>query len=414
MRSGYPWLLGFALSACMAPTWAEAPDSVLATLNIEANDSKGDQRRSVVLMDVQRQHSWRFPLRSIQGGPIEGQPMHTIISNDKKEIYMTVGGNKDLPLRVVTLAVDWSGPSPSISVARVTKVLDANTVTQQPSQAALCGASASAPVPPATQEGHGPNLSPDGRLLMFSEMNNNRLRVLDTRSGQLVGQPTTHPTLKSPHGVYPNPGFDRAATTQYELGGNQVALWHIDAASGALRFDRAVTLSDGSVRCAVTHTVAWINDTQFYTGCTQEASQGIKNAAQQSVWLVDAARGRAQVVLGPEQILEGVSDVAIAGDKLYVAEGNIFKEGVPPGHVSIWDISHRMRPAFIKRLSANRGLPAAFGDAHELEVSADGRYVFAQSFRSGYLLKIDSRRDKVAQVWGAEQGMYMPHGFSSR
>lgn len=77
---------------------------------------------------------------------------------------------------------------------------------------------------------------------------------------------------------------------------------------------------------------------------------------------------------------------------------------MPPGHVSVWDIRNRAKPVFIKRLSADKGLPSSFGDAHELAVTPDERYVFAQSYRSGHLAKIDTQSDQMAKVWGEGVG----------
>lgn len=325
-----------------------------------------------------------------------------------------MGGNKDLPLRLVTVSVEWSAQFPKVAVARTTEVLKANTLGPEAQGGNLCGNAGMTQVDRALQEGHGPNLSPDGRWLYFSELNNNRLRVFDTRSGEFVGAPISHPSLKTPHGVYPNPSLTRAVSTQYQLEGNQVSLWKLNPKSGEMQFDRAITMVDKNQRCAFTHTAAWINDNQFYTGCTQEATQGVPEAAVRSVWLVDAAKGSAQVVLNAAQLLEGVSDTVIAQGKLYVAEGNVAKDGIPPGHVSIWNISDHAKPTFIKRFSADKGLPTSFGDAHELAATPDGRYVFAQSFRSGYLAKIDTRDDTIAKVWGATEGLPMPHGLSAQ
>lgn len=86
--------------------WSAAPAVVLATLNIQPDDSKGNDARSFVLMDVGADKVWHFPLSSIAGGPVLGQPMHAALSPDKKNVYITVGGNKDLPLRLLTLSVD--------------------------------------------------------------------------------------------------------------------------------------------------------------------------------------------------------------------------------------------------------------------------------------------------------------------
>lgn len=408
-----PTLVFLALGG-LPTAWAATPETALATLNIHTDESKGASWRALVLMDVGADKAWSFPLKTIAGGPVPGQPMHAVLSADKKSVYITMGGSKDLPLRLVTVSVDWSDADPKVTVTRTTEVLKANTLGPQPPSANQCGNAGMTQVDLALQEGHGPSLSPDGKLLFFSELNNNRLRVFNTQTGEFVGAPLTHPTLKTPHGVYPNPSLRYAVSTQYQLNGNQVSLWKVDPKSGEMSFDRAIAMTDGKTRCAFTHTVAWINEHEFYTGCTQESDQGVPESAERSVWLVDTRKGSARAVLRADQLKEGVSDVAVTQGKLYVAEGNVVKEGVPPGHVSVWDIRNRAKPVLVKRLSANQGLPASFGDAHELAVTADGRYVFTQSYRSGHLIKIDSRTDTAVSVWDASRGLPMPHGLSTR
>ncbi len=286
----------FAL-ATMSPAFAAKPEVALATLNIQADDTKGDHWRALVLMDVGADKTWSFPLQSIAGGPLMGQPMHTTLSPDKTRVYITMGGNKDLPLRLVTLAVDWSGSDPKVAVTRTTEVLKANTLGPQIANTNLCGNAGMTMVDRALQEGHGPNISADGRLLFFSELNNNRLRVFNTQSGEFVGAPIAHPALKTPHGVYPNRALTRAVSTQYQLNGNQISLWKLDAKTGALQFDRAITMVDQHKRCAFTHTAEWIDERQFYVGCTQEPDQGLADIAQRSVWWVDAVSGTARAVI---------------------------------------------------------------------------------------------------------------------
>ena len=52
-------------------------------------------------------------------------------------------------------------------------------------------------------------------FLLFSEMQNDRIRVYDIQEGAFISEPQTHPTLYAPHGLYPNPSGTHAATPQY-------------------------------------------------------------------------------------------------------------------------------------------------------------------------------------------------------
>lgn len=401
-------VLAMIAAACptigLAAKVQAAPKTLLVTLNINADDSKGKEGRSLIFLDIGADRVWNLPLSMISGGALEGQPMHAVLSLDKNKVYVTMGGNEKLPLRLAVIKLDWSGGSPAPTLSKTVEVLAANTAPN----GMMAGMTDMAP---AMQEGHGPHLSSNGRYILFSELNNNRLRVFNTQTEEFVGAPITHPTLKTPHGVYPNRSMTRAMSTQYQFNGNEVSIWKMNPATGGLTFDKAVKMSDGPTQCAYTHTAAWLDEDRFYTNCTQEANQGVANTSERSVWLVDAAKGTAKAVLKSSDLLEGVSDVAIAQGKLYVGEGNIEKTGTPPGHVSIWNIKDSLKPAFLKRFSAGKGLPAGYADTHELAVTPDGRYVFAESFRSGYIVKFDAVKDVVSKTWSAADGVSMPHGF---
>jgi hypothetical protein len=268
----------------------------------------------------------------------------------------------------------------------------------------------------ATRELHGPTLSSDGKFLFFSELHANKLRVFDTELGDFV-QEISHAVLKGPHGVYPNPSHTRAMSTQYSIGGGEVSIWNLDAATGQLTFDKAIALSDNGVLGAYTHTGAWIDDDRFYTQASEDATlpemQGGVAGSQPSVWLVNAATGTAKAVLSKDggQVTEGVSDCRIANGKLYVGEGNVVL-GVPPGYFSAWDISNPEAPTLVKRMSAGDGLPADFLDGHEVMRSPDGSSVFLQSFRSSHLVQVDTATDNVVRVWNkTDDGMSLPHGM---
>lgn len=184
-----------------------------------------------------------------------------------------------------------------------------------------------------------------------------RLRVLDTQTNQFVGSPTTHASLLTPHGLFPNPSGTLAMSTQYAFELDEVSIWNLDGTTGVISFDKTVTLADGPVFGAYTHNAVWLDDTRFYTNCTQELTQG-SGTFQRSVWLVDAVAGTATAVLDNTDLLEGVSDQVIANGKLYVAEP---VEAIP-----------RRRP----RAGARGGPPPKLS-AHGLPVDPDGPHHFA-------------------------------------
>jgi len=123
------------------------------------------------------------------------------------------------------------------------------------------------------------------------------------------------------------------------------------------------------------------------------------------------------MIIGPAKspdepgIYKPASDVVVVGKKLYVGEEDSMDETIDQGYVSIWDISDPKSPKFIKRLKAGKELPADCKLAHEIYGTIDGRYVYAQSWASGHLVKIDGVTDEVIGVVSADvAGWHMPHG----
>lgn len=249
-------------------------------------------------------------------------------------------------------------------------------------------------------------------------MQNNRLRVYDIANDEL--RPAiSHESLHKPHGVWPNPSQTRIAIPNYQFDAYSVSMWTYDG-NGNLTFDREVTLSDGTLHGAYHHSITWLDDNRFLVDSTQELTQGTPNTAMASVWLVDLNVNTTTPILrevtaenASSGVLEGVSYNLIANNKLYICEGNVEEMGESPAHVSIWDISTPTSPTLIRRLSAGSGLPNTFVECHELAMTPDGRYVFAQSFASDSLVQIDTSNDAVIYSWDRET-VRVPHGIYVR
>jgi len=392
-----------------APTPAiDVPPVVVTSMNINPKPEAGPNGSALYIVDVETGALHLFPFSTIEGGPVVGQGMHTALMPDMKKVYVTIGGNESLTLRVVVIEIDWKARVPSPRVVKTLELVEAGT-PGNPANGAACHPGG----PGIRQEGHGTRITLDGRYLTLSELQNDRLRILDTRTDTFIGEPTTHADLFAPHGLYPNPAGTLAATTQYWFDRNLVSLWNIDSETGALSHNASIPLQDGELRGSYQHTVRWLDDTRFYTNATQERDQG-DGLSEQSVWLVDVATGTATAVLTATEILEGVSDLALAGDKMYVAEGNVaqFLAGEEtPGHVSVFNISDPLKPTLIKRFSAGQGFPDGFSNAHSLGISADGASVFAESFSSHYLIQIDGRDDSVVRAYHKAEGLDTTHGI---
>ena len=363
------------------------PDTVLTLTNINPNDiTAGPEGRALLILNVDSDELYNFPFTTIAGGPVYGQSQHTAIAPDKRTVYVTMGGDDTLPLRLLIIDLDWLGGILTPTVTDTLELIPAGGTTQQ---------------------AHGLAFTSDGLFLTFSEFQNQCLRVLDTQTKQLVGL-AVHPSLIMPHGLYPNPNATLAVSTQYSFEQNEVSIWNMYS-TGVIDFDKTVTLADLLVLGAYTHTVVWLDNTRFYTDCTQETTQGSGNF-QRSVWLIDAVAGTATAVLDNTVLLEGVSDLAIANGKLYVAEGNV--ETGDPGNLSIWSIADPLNPVFVKQLSAGSGFPSDFlSDTHGLFATADEKFVFVSAFRSNHLIKVNTLTDNVVRVYDGSDGLSLPHGM---
>lgn len=385
-----------------------APRSLLTSMNINPDSKAGPNGSALFIVNPETGSLEIHPFSTMRGGPVVGQGMHTALSSDRETVYCTIGGNKDLDLRLVTIDLHWQKGHAHPEVMAARSLVPAGTRGNESN-----GASCHPGEPGIRQEGHGSRITEDGRFLLFSEMQNDRIRVFDIAQNAFVGEPQAHPSLYAPHGLYPNPSGTFAAAPQYWFDHHTVGIWKLDSLSGTPSFAFTIHMADSANTGAYQHTVRWLDDQRFYVTVTQEAEQG-DGTSQQGVWMGDLTFRAGQLVLGRDDILEGVSDCGIAGNKLYVAEGNVaqFLAGEPtPGHLSIWDISDPASPEFIRRFSAGDGFPDDFANAHSIGVPIDGSSVFVESFSSHYLIQVDPAADTVVRVFGKEDGLDTPHGI---
>jgi DNA-binding beta-propeller fold protein YncE len=395
-------LILFALAGggCSNAPEDRAPDSVAVSMNL--GTTRGGP--SIFFIDTDSGEMWE---RSFSDLNVAGTPMHTALTLDRRKVFVTMGGDMIHSLRLLVIDIAWPNGEPELTLRNTHEVLPANTGGGM------------------VQEGHGPHITPDERFLLFSEMQNNRLRVYDIENDELLPA-ITHESLLKPHGLWPNPAQNRIAVPNYRFDAYTVSLWTYDG-NGGLTFDREVSLTgsdprgtEGTIHGAYHHSITWLDDNRFLIDSTQELAQGTANSAMASVWLVDLTANTTTPVLrevdaanASTGVLEGVSYNLIANDRLYVCEGNVEQGLDSPGHVSVWDISNMASPTLITRLSAGNGLPESFVQCHELAKTPDGRYVFAQSFASDTLVQIDTETNTVAYSWDRET-VRVPHGIYVR
>ncbi len=393
-------LILFALAGGCSNVPDQAPDSVAVSMNL--GTTRGGP--SIFLIDTETGDRWERWFSDLN---VPGEPMHTALAIDRRSMFVTMSGDMIHPLRLLVIDIAWPNGEPELTLRNTHEVLAANT-----------GGG-------IKQEGHGPHITHDERFLLFSEMQNNRLRVYDIESDTLL-PPISHETLRTPHGLWPNPSHDLIAVPSYRFDAYHLSIWTYDG-NGGLTFDREITLTgsdprgvDGTIHGAHHHSITWLDDNRLLIDSTQRLSDGAPNTAMASVWLVDLRTDTTTPILrevdaehASDGVLEAVSYNLIANNKLYVCEGSFPQGFDAPGYLSIWDISDMSNPTLITRWSAGNGLPDSFRQCHELAKTPDGRYVFVQSFASDAFIQIDTSDDTIAHSWDRES-MRVPHGIYVR
>jgi hypothetical protein len=360
-----------------------------------------------------------------------GGALHTIITPDGKKAYLSVMSSDKDPATFLALqidALDWKAGTADV---KITKVMRAAEPGEKPSFLIPTQTDPNQPVTALwttsvnNQQLHGPTIHPNGKHVYFTQWTDNKIRVIDVDKDELAAvDPIQYGTrTRQIHGVFFNPSGDLALATGYFYDINEVTLYKVDKQTGNFTLDKIIplTISEKDKQyAAFTHFVWWLDDRYAITSSQQTGNTSLTPTGWKvigpSVWLIDAVEGKGKMIIGPAQspddagIYKPASDVVVVGKKLYVGEEDSMDATVDQGAVSIWDISDPNSPKFIKRLMAGKELPADFKLAHEIYASMDGRHVYAQSWASGHLVKIDGNTDEVIDVASKDVGWHMPHG----
>ena len=362
-----------------------------------------------------------------------GGALHTIMTPDGSKAYLSVMSSDKDPATFLALRInklDWKTGTADV---KITKVMRAAEPGEQPSFLIPTQTDPNQPVTDLWkvtrvngQQLHGPTIHPNGKFVYFTQWTDNKIRVIDVGKDELAAvDPIQYGTrTRQIHGVFFNPSGDLAMATGYYYDMNEMPLYKVDKQTGDLTLDKVVPLTvseKDKEYAAFTHFVWWLDDRYAITSTMQTGSTSLTPTGWKvigpSVWLIDAVEGKGKMIIGPAKspddpgIYKPASDVVVVGKKLYVGEEDSMDATIDQGNVSVWDISDPNSPKFIKRLQAGKELPADFKMTHEIYASMDGRHVYAQSWASGHLVKIDGATDDVvAVVSTADAGWHMPHG----
>jgi DNA-binding beta-propeller fold protein YncE len=362
-----------------------------------------------------------------------GGALHSVITKDGSKAYLSVMSSDKDPATVLVLRInkiDWNAGTADVKIAKVLRVAEPG---ENPSFLIPTQTDPNQPVTDLWkvtrlygQQLHGPTIHPNGKFVYFTQWTDNKIRVIDADKDKLAAvDPIQYGTrTRQIHGVFFNPSGDLAMASGYYFDMNEMPIYKVDKQTGNLTIDKVVPLTvseKDKEYAAFSHFVWWLDDRYAITSTMQTGNTSLTPTGWKvigpSVWLIDAVEGKGTMIIGPAKspndpgIYKPASDVVVVGKKLYVGEEDSMDETVDQSNVSVWDISDPNSPKFIKRLQAGKQLPVDFKMAHEIYASIDGRHVYAQSWASGHLIKIDGATDDVvAVVSAADTGWHMPHG----
>lgn len=354
---------------------------------------------------------------------------HTLVTPDEQTVYLTVNGSLQIANAVVGVeinSIDWEAGTADLNVVSNLVTAEAGEPTVYPDGLFQVdeGQPIQAWTAQAWNQGHGPTIQPGSPIVQFSQWTNDRLFFINDQTKEpveglapLVIDGVTEQT----HGVIYNPAGTIALAPGYYWDLYDVDLFSVDRATNALNYEEAIALDSAAGKGGFTHFVSWVDNRYAYAasmqyGPTSLTPEGVE-VATPGIWLIDAVERTAERVVDTAYsadepgVFRNPSDFLVVGDKLYVAEEDSLDATFgEDGYVAVYDVSHPKQPEFIKRLQPGEGLPNDFQIAHGLSATPDGSAVYVASYRSDYLLKIDTETDTVVKIYGSEDGLSATHG----
>ncbi|MCE2595059.1 hypothetical protein K6Y31_09540 [Motilimonas cestriensis] len=380
----------------------------------------------IILINVDNDIIIQQRLDALSGWP-GGRPQHVLISPNAKWLYVTTDASTTHAANIVVIKVNnyaWKQGFVELEVTKVLQAEPANTSSSYntPTQTSPLQPIASWTQPAMTQI-HGPTILPYSKYVYFTQWSDNKVRVIDTKTQEFasVDPIVIDNVTEQTHGVYFNKSGTLGLSTGYYYDDGDIDLFDVDKKTGALTLQKKIRLGDEQAYAAFTHFNTWIDERYAVTASMQFGPTSNTPAGATiippSIWMIDAWEGTAWPILGTANneaeagVLRSASDVTVAAGKLYIAEEDSLDGSYgDDGFISIYDLSDKNNPQLIKRLAPGLGLPADFAVAHGLGVSADQRFIYVSSYASKYILKLDTKTDTIVKVYGAADGLTMPHG----
>ncbi|GAB1719315.1 MAG: hypothetical protein NTAFB09_10460 [Nitrosospira sp.] len=368
---------------------------------------------------------------SIHGWPGDVPLQHTVVMPEGNRIYITSDNTQDHPSYIIALNVDninWDAGTASLLLD---SLIAADTPNKPGELPFVQPTNRNQAVPNwligrGTQI-HGPTLLPYSDFLYFTEFTSDRVRVVNHKTNQLASvDPIIIPGYtEQTHGVNFNKSGTVGLGTGYFFDNSVIDVYRSNRETGELHAVGQIMLGDEKKHAAFTHFVYWLDERYAVTASMQFDKTSLTPSSTNkiippSVWLLDTLEGTAKKIVetaysaNDNGVFRSASDIAVVNGKLYIAEEDTLDYTFAnDGYISIFDLTDRAKPRFIKRLKPGSGLPNGYTVAHTISPTPDNRYLMVASWVSGYVLKIDTTTDTVTKVWGPSDGLVKPHGIFS-
>ncbi len=357
-----------------------------------------------------------------------GAPLHSLVTPDASKVYLTLMSSDTDPLSIVAISlsdINWQKNTVS---AKITNVMIIEESGAKPSMLIPEETDPRQPVVasmwiPGNHQLHGPTILPNADYAYTTQWTDNKIRVIDTATDKLASvDPIQDGTFtRQVHGIFPNSIGTVGLGTGYYFDMNYLTVYDINQRTGDLALTGMIPLTideDEKTYGAFTHFVSWIDDRYAITGTQQLGPTSLTptgfDVVGPAIFLLDTETLTSKMIIGPpasDGIIQPASDIAVVGNKLYVAEEDTMDNAVDEdGYLSIWDITNVNSPKLIKRLGPGNGLPDNFGVGHGLYVTPDERFVYLQDWESAHLIKLDANTDRILKIFDSSDGFDMPHG----
>ena len=368
---------------------------------------------------------------NLSGWPGNVPLQHTLVFPEGDKIFITSDNTEDHAAYIITLKINdlnWDAETVSLTVEAVIAADNPGTPTEFPFVEPVNNVQAIPNwlVGRGTTQIHGPTILPYSDFVYLTELTSDRVRVINRKTNEFVSgiDPITIPGYtEQTHGINFNKSGTIGLGTGYFFDNSVIDVYKPNRETGELQTIGQIKLGDEKRHAAFTHFVYWLDERYAVTASMQFDKTSLtpsttKKIIPPSVWLLDTLEGTATKILdhtnhaNGKGIFRSPSDIAVVNGKLYIAEeDSLDYTFANDGYISVFDLTDRYKPRFLKRLKPGQDLPNGYAIAHTISPTPDHRYLIVASWVSGYVLKIDTETDTVVKTWGPNDGLIKPHGI---